>query len=99
MKNKHSKTGIASCVFAFIPFLGVFALPGALGSENELIEKIGIVIVCATLLASPVVGLILGIVDLIKKPRRAVLSIIGTILNSGWITFLIWVYTDLMTSF
>jgi len=97
MKNKQSKTGITSCVLALVPLLGVSALSWAISSG--LIPKINIVIVGLTLLASPVVGLILGISSLIRKPKRWVLPIIGTISNLGWITFLIWAYNDLMTSF
>ncbi len=96
MKREHPKTGIISSALALTPLVGfliIFLVN--VGSKNK-INQAGNIVFSITILASPIAGLLLGIISLFKKNNRLIFPILGTTLNFGWIVLLIWGYFEMM---
>jgi len=93
MKKEHSKKEIFSCALALFPPLVFLALGLAISLNPDLQwTKCEQALWVITILGTSIIGFVLGIISLFKKPKRYLLPIIGTILNIGWIIFLIWAF-------
>ncbi len=97
MKKEQSKLGLTSFILSLIPLLGFGVMFVAMSAdpENNVIQKLATGFMWATIIIPPVVGLILGIISLLQKTKRLIFPIIGTLLNSSWVVFLIWAYIQL----
>ena len=99
MNKEQSKVGKISCVLALIPLLGFIVVFLAIQADqqNQTLQNVFRYIAILTVLVAPVIGVILGVISLFQKGKKLNLPIIGTLLNTGWIIFLIWGYMTLMT--
>ena len=96
MKKEQSKLGLTSFILSLIPLLGfgIMFVAMSVDPENSVIQKLATGFVWATVIIAPVVGLILGIISLLQK-KRLIFPVVGTILNSSWVVFLIWAYIQI----
>ncbi|WP_110933569.1 hypothetical protein [Paenibacillus bouchesdurhonensis] len=104
---KHSGLGITSFVMSIIAFLGYFAaiflIIAAIGQavqdpayiEEALTEDPAAILGILTMFGAAIinlVALILGIIGLVIKNRKKIFAIIGTVLSSLSVLFIIFLY-------
>ena len=99
MNKEESKIGMASFYLGLIPLFGIAIVLIAINSDLEIqhVQHLLTAILLLTVVAAPIIGMIFGVVGLFQKKRKLMFPVIGTVINCGWIFFLIWGYMTLMT--
>ena len=94
MREKESKLGLISALIALVPLTGMVAAAAysnAHPGERE-IPKALVLFAQFTTGVAPTIGVVLGLIGLLKSKKRA-LSAMGSVLNIGWFIFAIIFYT------
>jgi len=91
MKKEKAQLGLISSLFALAPILGILGMYTVADADPS--SRMTDVIKASSLLIgfviSPVAGLTMGIISLIKKREPLILPLIGVILNSLWVIMII----------
>lgn len=98
MERKRPKLGNISCVLSLLPLIGggVCFLLYSNEPENRILQIASTMLLWATILISPVVGVVLGLTGVSRSENRKA-AVVGSILNTGWIIFIIWMYVQIIT--
>lgn len=94
MNNEQSRLGVISFILALMPVLGFVAIfcAGHVAQENEVVGISLTMVMYATIVIAPVIGLICGAMSLLRKPTHRALPVAGTLLNAIWMVVLLFAY-------
>jgi Na+/phosphate symporter len=94
MNNEQSRLGVIACILALMPVLGFVAIlcAGHVAQANEVIGISLTMVMYATIVIAPVIGLICGAMSLLRKPPHRALPVAGTLLNAIWMVVVLFLY-------